>query len=80
MCNQADGYTYHQGEPHVTCAKIIGQDPDRLRYAMSSAVWCGAPATRATVGDERRPVSPLNVGHFFCDQHAPADAVLLPTK
>lgn len=79
MCNQADNYTYHQGEARVTCAKIIGYENDRLRYAMSAAVWCCAPATHATVCDVTRPVSPLNVGHFYCDQHAPADSVLIPT-
>jgi hypothetical protein len=71
---------YHQGDYGVRCAKIVAHDPDLLRYAMSSAVWCCRPATRATVGDSTRPVDALNVIHFYCDAHAPVEAVGIPTK
>ena len=65
----------HRDDGSITCAAIVSHDESKLRWAMSAAVWCNKPATRATVQNSKEPVSWANVGHWYCDEHAPAEAV-----
>jgi len=67
-----------QGDYGVKCSAIVAHDDEKLRWTITSAVWCGAPATQATVQRPGEPVSWSNVGHFYCDAHAPQDAVAIP--
>jgi len=60
------------------CAKIVEYSDTVLARRMSGAVWCGKPATHATVaGKSPTPLSIADVGHFYCEEHAPASAVRL---
>ena len=61
----------------LTCAKIIGEDSERLHWAISTAIWCGRDASHATLIDSRKPATWSNIVHTYCAEHAPADAVLI---
>jgi len=67
-----------QGDSGLKCAKITAHDRKQLRWSITSAIWCGKPATRATVLRPGEPLSWVNVGHFYCDAHASQDAVAIP--
>jgi len=73
MNTHADG-KLHEGDTLITCAAIVGHDDSKLSWAMSSAVWCGRPATLATVCDPSKNPSWCNVGHWYCAEHAPKGA------
>jgi len=64
-----------QGDYGVTCAKFLGSDGSPV-----GSRWCNQPATKATVQRPYERVSWCNVGHTYCDEHTPANAVDIPLE
>lgn len=57
---------------NATCAKFTGENKH------CDPTWCNAPATKATLCNPKDGFLFFNIGHWYCDAHAPADAVALP--
>jgi len=65
------------------CARFIHQPDQPPRGPFDTqGTWCHAPATHATICNPKDTFkdgfAAYNIGHFYCQEHAPADAIKLP--
>ena len=66
----------------VTCAKfihtpgiIVSGDPFD-----TEGHWCGKEASWCTRCNDKDGFLYFNIGHFYCDEHRPSDAIRLPSN